>query len=220
MNRVLIQLDEEIKGLKEMLLRMEGVVKMSVKSAVDSFYNKDLKLAEEVIEKDSEIDQYEIDIDESCYKILALHQPMALDLRFIAGSLKINNDLERIGDFACGMAKGVINFRKDKDFYIIEGIGDFYELGQKMLEESMRSFIERDSILAKKVIEKDLGMDRLYKKLLFRIGDVIKEDLKNLDWGLGCIEMIKGFERIGDHATNIAEQTVYLEKGKIIKHLY
>ena len=220
MSKVSIHLDEQLSDLRKVLLNMGDSVERSVQESVKSFKKDDIQLANYVIQQDEHIDRFEVEIDEMCLKIIALKQPIAIDLRFVASSLKINNDLERIGDFASGIARQVLHLKGKRLKQPVGQEGLLYELGRTMLRESLRSFIELDMDLAREVIAKDEELDQVYSNLVKEVAQRVSKDIQNFNAGFGLMEIAKSFERIGDHTTNIAEQTIYLGEGEIIKHSY
>lgn len=177
-----------------------------------------MDLGELVIDGDQEIDRREVELEDDCLKVLALHQPVATDLRFVAAVLKINNDLERIGDLAVNIAERSISLMSTTPSPVPSQFRTMMERVASMLRRSIRAFVSGDPELAREILEEDDEVDRLNR-------DAIKDILARMHESPGEIEALvqlfsvsKGLERIGDHATNIAEDVVYMVEGDIIRH--
>jgi phosphate transport system protein len=183
-----------------------------------SLERRDTALADEVITRDREVDSLEILIEEECLKILALYQPVAKELRFVVAVLKMNNDLERMGDLASNIAKRARYLsRKEK----IELLSDFIEVSgkvQSMVKKSLDSLVNTDVALAKEVLAADDEVDRLTKQMLKRTMNAIEKDPERTKEFFSIRSISKNLERIADSATNIAEDVVYLCSGEIIRH--
>lgn len=213
-----LHLQNEINKLKKDILKLGAVVEDSVYQAVESIEKRDLKLAEDVIQRDSEIDQMEVDLEEECLKILALHQPVANDLRFVVAVLKINNDLERIGDLAGNIAERArLLASKDK----IQIAFDFVAMAakvQKMLKQSLDSFVNADVVLARQVCASDDDVDQINRTMYAQVQQLIPNNLDKLEQLIQHIAVSRNLERIADHATNIAEDVIYMIEGQIVRH--
>jgi phosphate transport system protein len=214
-----IHLTKEITKLKKSILQQCATVEENVRKAVDSVSQKDINEANEVKKQDEEIDRKEVDIEEECLKILALHQPVAGDLRFVIACLKLNNDLERIGDLANNIARNTIAIAGfgDKDDELL----DFSEMMQKtraMLKKALDALIEMDIYLANEVITTDDEIDELNRQMHIQVTEWIQKNPARAEYYMRLLNVSKHLERIGDYATNIAEDVIYLVTGKIIRH--
>ncbi len=211
-------LRDAIKILMEMLMGLSGKVESNVNMAFLALDKMDLKYAEEVIGKDEIIDEEEIKIEEECLKILALHQPVASDLRYLVTVMKMNNDLERIGDLAQDIA---VHVKRVSDFTIKKGKIDFkpmYNAVMDMLQKSINSVVEMDKDMAFEVIKEDDFVDDKNRETCDMIAEYIKEDPENTKYYLQYIYISRRLERIADLTTNIAEDSIYLVSGEIVRH--
>lgn len=211
-------LHREIDRLKQHLLALGALVEERVNIAVKSVENRDLKLAMGVIENDEEIDDMEVELEEECLKVLALHQPVASDLRVIIAALKINNDLERIGDLAVDIAERAQFLATCRE---IAFPFDFPEMSKKvktMLQKSLDAFVNLNEELANEVCSLDDEVDDLHCEMFTNVEKAIKEHPENIQQLLCFSSVSRYLERIGDHATNIAEDVIYLVKGEIVRH--
>ena len=215
-----VHLSKEIGKLKKSILALCTTVEENVRKAVTAVVTKDIKLAVEVERKDIEIDQMEIDIEEECLKILALHQPVAIDLRYVIACLKLNNDLERIGDLAENIARNakvIAEFGDDEE----QRKPDFSVMMDKtrsMLKKTLDALIEIDTNLALEVIKEDDVIDDLNRKMHVMILQWIKENPAKAEYYIRLLNVSKHLERIADYATNIAEDVLYMETGRIVRH--
>jgi phosphate transport system protein len=208
----------ELEKLKKRILSLGAMVEKRVYMATKSIENKDSNLADKIINSDYEIDEMEVDIEEECLKILALYQPVAVDLRFITAVIKINNDLERIADEAVNIAQGVKYISKGKkqhfDF-------DFYSMAEKteaMLKKSLDALVNLDVDLAFKVCLLDDEVDKTNAEAHRMVKDFIKDNPDQGEYFINLLLISRHLERIADHATNIAEEVIYLIEGEIIRH--
>ncbi len=211
-------LQREIEKLKKQILSLSAVVEENFCKAVSSIEKRDPVIAKETLDVDVIIDQREVELEEECLKILALYQPVAADLRFIIAVLKINNDLERIGDLAVNISEWTIYHDTLDDSSIPY---DFFEMAEKvrfMLKNCLDAFINLDSNLAYDVCAYDNEVDVINRRMC----DVIKETIqlypKQIDGLINFLNVFRNLERIADHATNIAEDVIYLTTGAIIRH--
>lgn len=213
-----VLMQQELDILKKKLLVLSAEVEGRVKQAVQALLTDDLKLAEMVKGGDDQIDNFEIELEEDCLKTLALHQPVAADLRFIVSVLKINNDLERVADLAVNIADRAIDlgglFRLECPY----DIATMAELVQKMLKMALDSLVERDTALARETINLDDDVDGMHKANFSCIKEAIRQDVKALDGLVYYLSISRYLERMADLATNIAEDVVYQVDGEIIRH--
>jgi phosphate transport system protein len=211
-------LQAELIRLKKRFYEYCALVEEDVRNAVRSVYENDKELAMQVIEKDNEIDRLEIEIEEECLKLLALFQPVAIDLRFIISMLKINSDLERIGDLAVNIAERSVRIieldQKNPAF-------DFTLMCERsllMVKNSIDALIELDEKKAEAVMEADEEIDELHKNVFKKVGDALKDKPNSFEILSQYLTISRALERIGDHATNIAEDVVYMINGTIVRH--
>ncbi len=213
-----MRLRRDIDKLKKNILALSAVVEDSVRKAVLSAENRDSVMAQSVIERDKEIDAMEVDLEEECLKMLALHQPVAMDLRFIIAVLKINNDLERIGDLAANIAERVIYLSEHQDVTIPSTITQMMENVQPMLAKSLDALVNMDKALATEVLTLDDVVDEIHRNAYLGIQSRIKENPENLAVLIQWMSVSRCLERIADQATNIAEDVIYMLDGEIIRH--
>ena len=214
-----VHLEKALKGLKDKVQKLSEVVEKSLRMALQSVHTRDAELGKQVVELDKTIDTMEIEVEEECLKILALHQPVAIDLRFLVAVLKLNNDLERIGDLAVNIAERTIyelSQQKEKELPF-----DFREMGEKtlsMVKRSLQALMEQDTELARQVCRDDQEVDNLHKEMYQKVKQVIQDDPNKFDLLLPLLSVSRQLERIADHATNIAEDVIYMMEGKIVRH--
>ena len=210
--------ERELDGLKKELLELSAAVEESVVKSIQSLKDRDEALAREVIDNDDAVDNAEVALEEQCLKILALHQPVAGDLRFIVATLKINNELERVADLAVNIAERSLVIGRQK---VIDAPFDFTHMAQKsrsMLTRAIDSIIRLDTVLAHEVCEADEEVDELNRDVYTQVYRLINEHPENAEILINYISVSRHLERIADYATNIAEDVIYLVEGKIIRH--
>jgi len=214
-----VHFKRETEKLKKKILTIGAMVEENVKKAIDHIANNnDDEVIKEVKKLDDKIDQYEVDVEEECLKILALYQPVANDLRYIIAVLKINNDLERVSDHAVNIVKQTRHLRKK---YHDDLNVDFTVMGEKviiMLKDSLDALIGLDAELARKVREADDEVDEIHKKMYSEIEKIIKKDKDATGYMMNVMQISRNLERIADLATNIAEDVIYLIEGRIVRH--
>lgn len=210
--------DEELKQLKNKLLEMAGAVEQAIYHSVKSLVNRDEKLVKEVIANDRKINDLELEIEDLCLKLIALHQPMAVDLRFIAAAMKINNDLERMGDQAVNIAERAADLLTKSPLKPLMDIPRMAELAQKMVKDSIDAFVNGDAAAAQEICRRDSAVDSLNDKVLQEMLSAMHSDSATVERAVDLILVGRHLERIADHATNIAEEVVYITEGKVIKH--
>ena len=211
-------LQKEIDKLKESILCVGTLVEENFLGAIESINNNDIDSAQEVIKKDKEIDLKEIEVEEECLKILALHQPVAIDLRFIIAVLKINNDLERIGDLSCNIAKRTIALSKLPSIIIPNEILEMAKIVQQMIKESLDSLVELDITLAQKVCADDDKVDDIHCSIYPLVESKIDEKPDKKTQWIQLLGISRYLERTADHCTNIAEDVEYLINGVVYRH--
>lgn len=213
-----LHLQHEIEKLKKQLLSLSAIVEDVVFHAVKSLNERDVAMATWLIENDNDIDQREVDIEEECQKILALHQPVALDLRFIIAVLKINSELERIGDAVVNIAERVVFLVKGEPVDVPFDYPLMASKAQDMLHRSLDALVNLDAPLAYAVIAADEEVDAINREMYGQVEQCIRQDVARVDTYIHLLGIARHIERIGDHASNIAEDVIYLVEGKIVRH--
>ena len=211
-------LQREIAKLKKLVSSLGAHVEEGVEKAVRAVQEKDEALAIEVIESDPEIDTMEVAIEEECLKILALHQPVAHDLRFIVAVLKVNNDLERIGDLAGGIAEQAVHVSRGGPASAPYDMVSMADEVRRMLRDSLDALMNRDAATAQRVREADDGIDARDRMMYREVRAAIRAKPDDMEGLIRFLRVSQNLERIADHATNIAEDVIYLTKGTIIRH--
>jgi phosphate transport system protein len=208
----------ELDNIKKMILSLGAMVEERVRLAAEAVENKDAEAAQRVVKTDYEIDEMEVEIEESCLKVMALHQPVAIDLRFLIAVIKINSDLERIGDQAVNIAQrvAVLTKRRDVDFNF--DYAQMAEKAQAMLRMSLDALVNLDEDLAFKVVTMDDDVDQIQKDAYDRIKTAMKENTDKIGYMINLLLISRHLERLADHATNIAEEVIYLIEGEIVRH--
>jgi phosphate transport system protein len=208
----------EIDNLKKKILTLGATVENSVRIAVKAIEDKDPELAQKVIGADIEIDHSEVDLEEDCLKILALHQPVAIDLRFIIAVLKINNDLERIGDLAVNIAERAQFLKGGLAIPIPYDLDALSTKSQWMLRSSLDSLVNLDAKLAREVCAADDYVDAINREMYNLVTEAIRAHPEQVDILIPYLSVSRYLERIADHATNIAEDIIYMVDGIITRH--
>jgi phosphate transport system protein len=209
---------EELEALKQTLLAMAGLVEDQIRRAIRALVEHDGDLAEEVIERDREVNNYDVEIDEKCVELLALHQPTAKDLRFITTAMKIVTDLERIGDQAVNIAQRVLELNREPQLKPYIDLPRMAEKAQRMVKDSLDAFVARDTELARQVCAKDAEVDALKEQLFRELLTFMMADPKTISRAIRLILISRFLERVADHATNIAEMVIYLVESKMVRH--
>jgi len=213
-----ISFDEELGSLKEKILLMGSKVEEAIRLAMKSLVDRDTKLARQIIRNDRDINDLEIEVDETCHRLLALHQPMASDMRFITSAMKINSDLERIGDMAVNIAERAITLNELPPLKPLIDIPRMAAISQEMVKVALDSLVNRDPDSAKKVCERDDEVDNLNDQIIRELLSYMIEDRAAITRALNLIFISRYLERIADHATNVAEDVIYMVQGKDIRH--
>ena len=215
---ILSQFDAELEELKSQLLQMGRLVDGQVTEAIDAFTTRDAQRAQHVIEGDREVNQLERLIDERCISMLALRQPEASDLRFLAAVLKIVTDLERIGDLAVSTAEEVEDLDVGCALLAVEDLPRLVNLALDMLRRALRGFVDSDVSKAQGVLASDPTVEASMQHLVSDLRDAMRRDPALVSNGLATISVAKHVERMAAHATNIAEMVVYIAQGEDIRH--
>jgi phosphate transport system protein len=210
--------ERDLEALKEQLLRMGGRAEAIVLKAVDALLRRDPGLAREVFADDKLIDRLELDVDDRCLRLLALQQPLARDLRFITSVLKITNDLERIGDHAVNIAGSAERLAALPLFRALVDIPRMAELASGMLHEALDAFVRDDAATARRICRRDDEVDALNQQLFRELLTTMTEDPATITRALELILVARNLERVGDMATNVAEEVVFIAEARVIKH--
>jgi len=213
-----LHLSQDLDEAHNSLLKLSGQVEDMIALAVKSLVERRGRLAGEVIQRDTEIDRAEVRIEEECLKMLALHQPVAADLRRITTMMKVNNDLERIADLACNIAQRADSLCQLPEFPIPSGINEMATMITKMVRSSLDAFVHRDIELAKSVIEQDDPVDAKNVQVIEKLSQLMSEDTSKIVAALHCFSASRHLEQIADHAVSIAEEIIYMVEGVIIRH--
>lgn len=211
-------LQREIESLKRQILTLSALVEDSVRLATKSVSERNVALAAQVIETDSDIDQMEVDIEEECLKILALHQPVAIDLRLVIAVMKINNDLERVGDLAVNIAERSAVLAAHTAIPPPYDLTEMSMKTQHMLRCSLDALMNMDVGLARDVGAADDEVDEINRQMFHSIQQAIRQHPEQVGTLINYLSVSRNLERIADYATNIAEDVVYLIDGEIIRH--
>ena len=211
--------EEELKKLREEILYMGGMVEDQIQKSIKSLVERDSKLAELIIERDHEVNRLDVDIDDICVRLLALHQPAGRDLRFITTGLKITTDLERIGDMAVNICERALELNQEPQLKPYIDIPRMARVAQRMILESLDAFVREDTDLALKVCKDDEEVDQLNSQIFREVVTFMIDDPHTINRAIKISSISKYLERIADHATNIAEMVIFMVKGKSIRHL-
>ena len=209
---------EELEQLKSKLLEQSSLVESAIYRSITAVVQKDEGLANDVLRNEGRINQIEIEIDEFAISLLALQQPMAADLRFIVASLKINNDLERMGDLAVNIANRAISLLNEPVVKPMIDIPHIAALVQSMVRKSLDAFVSRDAELARSVLASDDAVDDLRNASFHELISFMEQDPRNIRQAVDLLSVVRNLERIADHATNIAEDVLFLAKGIDVRH--
>jgi len=209
---------DELDELKGRLLEMGGLAEQRLRVATNGLVDRDGRLAEVVLTGDVAINRLHIDIDDRCFKLLALQQPMAVDLRSIVAAVKINTDLERVGDLAVNIAEAVRRYILHPPVKELIDIPKMAELSQAMLRDSLNAFVRRDVLLAQHVLDRDDELDSLKTRVFRDLLTCMLKDPATIEPSLDLILISRHLERIGDHATNIAEDVIFIVSAKDVRH--
>ena len=208
----------ELEKIKKRLLSLGTLVEERVRMAISAIEDRNADLADRVIKTDYEIDEMEVEIEEDCLKVLALYQPVAVDLRFLVAVIKINNDLERIGDQAVNIAERVKTIAAKDPFPFVFDYSFMAEKAQHMLEKSLDALVNLDIDTALRVLKMDDEVDTIKDQAYDKIKQVMSENPHRLGYLINLFLISRHLERLADHATNIAEEVIYLIEGEIVRH--
>lgn len=210
--------EQQLRLLKDKLLLMSHQAEQMISDAMRALTERRPSLAEEVITRDDTLDRLEVEIDTLCYEILALEQPVASDLRFIATALKIVRDLERIGDTAVNIAERAQELLQEPELKKLIALPIMAESAERILKSSLDAFVNSDADLAQNVIRQDDDVDDQYEQIFRELLTYMIEDTRNISRAIKLIFIAKSLERVGDHSANIAEMVVFMVRGQDIRH--
>ena len=211
-------LQREIDRLKRQMLALGAVVEENLRLAFHAIEARDAAAARTVIATDLVIDQNEVELEEECLKILALYQPVASDLRFIMAVVKINNELERIGDLAVNIGERAISLAEADPVPVPLGLSVMADRTNAIIEKALDSLVRQDAATAHRVLAADDEIDALYADLIETLKDIIRAHPEQLDATVLLFSVARALERLADHATNIAEDVLYMVEGEIHRH--
>ncbi len=211
--------DEEMTALKEKILRMGAMVEEQIQNAIKALVDRNSDLAHQVIANDHRVNALDVEIDEECHRLIALHQPMARDLRFLTTAMKITTELERMSDMAENICERALELNQEPQLKPYIDLPRMAHWAQRMVKESLDAFVNHDSALARKVCADDDAIDNLTKQIFRELLSYMLEDPQTVTRAIRVSFVSKYIERVADHATNVAEMVVYMVEGKIIRHM-
>lgn len=213
-------IDNQLNKLKKRLIKMGSLVEEQIEGAIKAVETENLELAEQIVLRDEKVDKFDRKIEKTCQKVLALNQPVAMDLRLLMSAMSLDMNLERMGDNAVGIAKFIIEMKKKPSFFNQTKFNEMSILAKKLVKNSIDSFVDYNADYAKQLIELDSSMDDLNEKNRQIIIDIMKQDLTNVEAGVAMLGISRMMERLGDLAKNIAEDVIFIVEANLIKHKY
>ena len=219
MERQVPHFREELEALQGRLLEMGGLAEERVRAAVQGLVSRDAGLFAKVLHGDEPINQLHIEVDNRCFRLLALHQPMATDLRAIVAAVKINTDLERVGDLAVNIAEAAKRYVMHPPVKKLIDIPLMADIAQTMLRDALDSYVKRDTALAQQVLNADDQLDSLKTQVFRELLTYMLQNSATVEPSLDLILVSRHLERIGDHATNIAEDVIFMVSALDVRHL-
>ena len=213
-----VHLQRELEKLNKRILSLGALVEERVHQATRAIENRDIDLAHQIIQSDHEVDEMEVEVEEECLKVLALHQPVAIDLRFIVAAIKINNELERIGDQAVNVAQRIITIAKREPVDFHFDYSSMAEKAEAMLRKSLDALVTLDLDIAFNVLTLDDDVDEIQSQAYDKIKDAISRRPKRVGYLINLLLISRHLERLADHSTNIAEEVICLIEGEIVRH--
>jgi len=218
LERVVRHFQEELEALQARLLEMGGLAEERVRAAVQGLMSRDVALIDKVLYGDEPINELHIEVDKRCFRLLALYQPMATDLRAIVAAVKINTDLERVGDLAVNIAEAAKRYAAHPPVKRLIDIPRMTDLAQAMLRDALDSFVRRDTALAQRVLNEDDVLDSLKTHIFRELLTYMLQNPSTVEPSLDLILISRHLERIGDHATNIAEDVIFMVSARDVRH--
>lgn len=211
-------LDRELQSLRSSLVKQFGIVEQMIQRSVRSLVERNADLADQVIAGDAQVDKTDIYIEEECLKLLALHQPVATDMRWLVTVVKTNSELERMADLACNIAERAKSLSFLPLYPVPDEIHEMVSISTRMVRDALDSFVERDPEKAAAVINEDDRVDALNRKVIDQLQETMRQTPDNVEPALHCFSASRQLERIADLAENIAEDVIYLVEGTIVRH--
>jgi phosphate transport system protein len=218
MDRVVPHFQEELEALQSRLLQMGGLAEERVRACIEALESRDLTMVAQVMGGDEPINQLHIEVDNRCFRLLALHQPMATDLRAIVSAVKINTDLERVGDLAVNIAEAAQRYATHPPVKKLIDIPTMGTIAQTMLRDALDAYVRRDTALAHAVLNADDQLDALKTQVFRDLLTYMLKDPATVEPALDLILISRHLERIGDHATNIAEDVIFMVSAQDVRH--
>ncbi len=212
------KMQQLLENIKKDIIFLANEVEHSLRLSMKALERQDVQLAEQVKQMDNDIDQLEVKIEDQILTLLALQQPVAVDLRFIIAALKMNNDLERIGDHAVNIANTAIKLAGEPYLKPLEDMPKMSRLAAQMVHDAVNAFIHLDSETAREICVRDSEVDELYDKVLAHIIEVVKDRPDKLEQAFALARVARDLERVADLATNLSEDVVFMKEAKIIRH--
>jgi phosphate transport system protein len=209
---------EELDELRRRLLAMGGLAEERVRAAMRALVERDHDLIAEVIHGDEAVNRLHLEIDDRCFKLLALHQPMAVDLRTIVSTVKINSDLERVGDLAVNISEAAERYAMHPPVKPLIDLPRMGEMAQQMLHDALDAFVSRDVPTALAVLAQDDVLDALKNQIFRELLTYMLGDPRTIEPGIELILIARHLERVGDHATNIAEDVIFIVEARDVRH--
>ena len=216
--RVVRHFQDELEQLKTRLLEMGGIAEEQVRTAVKGLVDRDHALIDQVLVGDDPLNSLHIEIDNRCFTLLALYQPMAADLRTIVAAVKINTDLERVGDLAVNIAEAARRYASHPPVKKLIDIPRMATIAQTMLRDALDAFVRRDTDLAQQVLNEDDRLDSLKTQIFRELLTYMLQDPSTIEPALDLILISRHLERIGDHATNVAEDVIFIVSARDVRH--
>lgn len=210
--------EAELTTLREQLLEMGGLVEAAIAGSVRAVVERDASLADQVKQKDRQVNRMEVAIDQACRRILALRQPAASDLRFITTALKIVTDLERMGDLAVNIAERAADLAQAPQLRPLHDLARLAQLSEAQLKRALDAFVTGDAVEAEEVLKGDDHLDALYLKIFQELLGLMMEDPRSIRRATSLMFVAKHLERFGDHATNLAEMVIFMVRGTDVRH--
>ncbi len=212
-------IDQELEDLRRHLLRMGSLVEDQIRRSIQALIDRDNEMASQVIERDKQVNSLDVEIDETCVRLLALHQPAARDLRFVTTAMKISTELERMSDLAENICERAIELNQEPQLKPYIDIPRMADWTMRMVKESLDAFVRSDAALARKVCADDDFVDDLTHQLFRELLSFMIENTGTISRAIRLTFIGKYIERIADHATNVAELVIYMVEGKIVRHM-
>jgi phosphate transport system protein len=216
--RIVRHFQDELEHLKQRLLEMGGLAEERVRVAVQSLMSRDARMLESVLGGDGPINHLHIEIDNRCFTLLALHQPMAVDLRAIVSAVKINTDLERVGDLAINIAEAGMRYLAHPPVKELVDIPRMAMIAERMLRDSLDAYVRRDIPMAERVLNEDDALDSLKTQVFRELLTYMLSEPSKIEPSLDLVLVSRHLERIGDHATNIAEDVIFMVSARDVRH--